>query len=413
LSSSVMVPSYGRGFAGGIAGGRGGGFGGFDRSGFDRAGFDRGGFGQGGFDRAFDNADRAGLENSGWNGVRNYDYGGGFNRLAESRPSIEAPAAADRPNLSQITGHNPSELVANGSLGSISMQNRFNNWHPQQFNEANLSSQGEAIRNSFNHNTINNYGGYHNYTGYHPYGAYGYHPYYHPYAFYGYPGGWYNPGFMEASMWTCMGLSTLTSFLGIAALSSLNNGTSDTNVTYEGGNTYINMVPAPDYYQQGQQLAGLAGGNVAMNAPLTAFANQGSQVTSDIGQPPIQGVSPAAATEKWEPLGVYSLCTPGQKESTTLFQLAINKDGVVRGNYMNEITNEKAQVHGALDKKTQRISWTVGNNPETIFSTTLNELVKQDSKILVQFGPNNTQEMAFIRLPAPKNGDATKISEPS
>jgi hypothetical protein len=418
FSLLVSVPSYGRGFGGGFGGFRGGG-GDFDRGGFDRGGFGGGGFDRGGFDRGFDNADRAGVARtpesaSNWNGVKNYDYGGGFNKIAQ-------PEAMDHPNFNQFSAHNPSELSADNSFGRVA-QNNASNFHPQNFDENNLSAQGENVRNSFNHNTnINNYGGYHNYNGYHPdypqagyhpyggygnhpYGAYGYHPYggygYHHYGFYGYPGGWSSAG-LEASMWTCMGLTSLTSFLGIAAMSG-NRNAGASNVTYEGGNTYINTLPAQDYYQQGQQLAGSAGGDAPANSQLTAMAQT---VSSDTQSPTVT----PAATQAWQPLGVYSLCEPGQKQSTTLFQLAINKDGVVRGNYMNQITNEKAQVHGALDKSTERISWTIGSNPQTVFSTTLPELMKKDSKVVVQFGPASTQQMSFIRIPEPKQTQSQNV----
>jgi hypothetical protein len=81
-----------------------------------------------------------------------------------------------------------------------------------------------------------------------------------------------------------------------------------------------------------------------------------------------------------------------------LFQLAINKDGIIRGNYMNQLTNEKAQVYGALDKKTQRISFTIGQNNSTVFDTDLATLIKDNSQVLVHYSPTNTQEMAFIRM---------------
>ena len=118
--------------------------------------------------------------------------------------------------------------------------------------------------------------------------------------------------------------------------------------------------------------------------------------------------SAPVGTGEWEPLGVYALAQPGQTDSTTLFQLAINKDGVVRGNYMNQITNKHARVHGALNKETQQLSWSVGDNPETVFGTTLSDLMKDDSKVVVQFGPNDTKQMALIRQKPPADDNAAK-----
>ncbi|MFX6899542.1 hypothetical protein ABTH92_20430, partial [Acinetobacter baumannii] len=69
---------------------------------------------------------------------------------------------------------------------------------------------------------------------------------------------------------------------------------------------------------------------------------------------------------------------------------------------MNQITNEKAQIKGALDKKTGELSFYVGNNPTTLFETNITEIAKKNSKVVVQFGADTTQQMALIRLPAPK-----------
>ena len=112
------------------------------------------------------------------------------------------------------------------------------------------------------------------------------------------------------------------------------------------------------------------------------------------------------ATGDWKALGVFGLAEPGQTSSNMLLQLAINKDGVVRGNYLNQLTNEKSQVYGALDKKTHRISWTIGQNNSTVFDTNLADIANDDSQVLVHYGPDNTQKMALIRLPAPTNTDS-------
>ena len=53
----------------------------------------------------------------------------------------------------------------------------------------------------------------------------------------------------------------------------------------------------------------------------------------------------------------------GQGEETKsnhIFQLAVNKDGVIRGNYYNAVT-DTTEVYGSVDKKTQRAAWTVGD----------------------------------------------------
>lgn len=499
LALSFTVPVFARG---------GGGFGGFHEGGgfggehsWGGHGFDHsfGSFGD--FDRGFD---RGAFTPSGGG----YEHAGSF--------------ASNHPNLG-----------ADGGFGGAAGEGHVNNAHVNDFDSNRTNVQGSG--NTFDHNTtVNNYNyghnnvangyhaegyhadaygyhpygayGYHGYGyGYHPYGygAYGYHPYYgYHYGFYGYPGGWYAPGFMEASMWTFMGMSTMVDFLGIEALASSNKKTT-TNVTYQGDNVYINGVPQSQYYAQAQQLAATANATTAAANATTAAANAtaaaanlsaGSQLAQIMEQKLAGGAgastsaatgvatggglglgsatgggagaglanteagnlnpadlaklaqlanssggglanleslikerglagaagqeqgaaatangvanlsalsSAAAPVEKWQPLGVYSLVEPGQKSSTTLFQLAINKDGIIKGNYMNQITNERSPLQGALDKKSGQISWYVGNNPTTIFETNFQEIAKKDSKVVVQFGAEQTQQMALIRLPKP------------
>ena len=417
---TVLTAEARGGFGGGGFGGmRGGGMGGgFDRGGFDRGGggFDRGNFAGGG-NRDFNSGfDRGGFGGAGrdFNGTANFDRGSGFDTVAGASSTIS------RGNVSQITSRNPSEIGSANGFGSIAgSQNRLGN----QVNAGNSVNRDTTI-NTYGHNeNFNNYhpqngGVYGNHAyvnnGYHPYGGYGYHGYgyhgygnyYHGYGgIYGYPGGWYNSGFMEATMWTCIGMTGLTDFLGLAALTSNKKQAPApvTNITYAGGNTYISGVPATDFYQQSQQLAQSAPPVVPAPVQSPDNNNYVPPIADQLAQGSNLPVANATATaESWQPLGVFSLVEPGQSQSTTLFQMAINKDGIVRGNYMNQITNEKAPVQGALDKNTQRISWTVGSNPETVFSSSLSDLVKDKCKVLVQFGPQNSQEMAFKRMPKPK-----------
>src|SRR6185437_2376656 len=105
--------------------------------------------------------------------------------------------------------------------------------------------------------------------------------------------------------------------------------------------------------------------------------------------------------QDWQPLGVFALAEPGQTNSNMLMQLAINKNGILKGNYFNQLTNESSEIYGSLDKNTQRISWTIGTNTGTVFDTDLADLTNPDSSVLVHYSPTSTQRMALIRLQQP------------
>ena len=56
----------------------------------------------------------------------------------------------------------------------------------------------------------------------------------------------------------------------------------------------------------------------------------------------------------------------GQKTPDMVFQLSVNSAGTIRGNYYNQVSESTLAVHGAVDKKTQRAAWQIGNNKELI-----------------------------------------------
>ena len=116
---------------------------------------------------------------------------------------------------------------------------------------------------------------------------------------------------------------------------------------------------------------------------------------------PVQSPAPAVNAEEWQPLGVFALSEPGQSQSNMLLQMAVNRNGVVHGNYYNQLTNEQSEIYGSLDKQTQRISWTIGSNTSTVFDASFGDLVKDDASVLVHDGPTNTQRMLLFRLQQP------------
>jgi hypothetical protein len=68
-------------------------------------------------------------------------------------------------------------------------------------------------------------------------------------------------------------------------------------------------------------------------------------------------------------------------------QLSDNKSGTVAGNYYLDIINgTNVRIHGAVDKNTQRLAWTVGDNKNTVGETGANSLTQDEAPILLHFG---------------------------
>jgi hypothetical protein len=146
-------------------------------------------------------------------------------------------------------------------------------------------------------------------------------------------------------------------------------------VTYHDNNVYVNGYNAgtsQQYYDSAEELA-----------PSGATAN-------------------AAADGDWLPLGVFAFTQPDQTSSDVNIQLAVNKQAVIRGNYTDNKTEKTQVIQGALDKQTQRVAFTIGDNNTEVLEVGLYNLTKQEAPVLVHLGANRTEQMLLVRLKNPE-----------
>ena len=145
-------------------------------------------------------------------------------------------------------------------------------------------------------------------------------------------------------------------------------------VTYQGNTVYVEGQPVgspAQYYDQASSLA-------------------------------VSGAGKQDDQSQWMSLGVFALVQGTQTDPTMIFQLAVSRQGIIRGTCFNNLMNTTLPVHGAVDKKTQRVAWTVGDNKKTVFDTGLYNLTKDQAPALVHYGKGRTQEWLLVRL---KNKD--------
>jgi hypothetical protein len=158
-----------------------------------------------------------------------------------------------------------------------------------------------------------------------------------------------------------------------------------TPVNYDYGNTVVyqdNTV-----YVNGQN---------AGTAP--EYATQATTI-ADAGQK-----ADASSEAEWQPLGVFALVQGDSTSSNNVFQLAINKDGVIRGNYYDGLMDSTTPVYGSVDKKSQRAAWTVGKKNDRVFDAGISNLTKDEAPVLVHIGKDKTQQWTLVRMHQPADG---------
>jgi hypothetical protein len=106
--------------------------------------------------------------------------------------------------------------------------------------------------------------------------------------------------------------------------------------------------------------------------------------------------------DSWQPLGVFGMIQGDDKTAQHIFQLAVNKGGVIRGNYYDAVADNTLPVYGSLDPKSQRVAWSIGDKKNIVFETGLNNLTQEQTPLLVHYGKERTEQMQLVRLPEPQ-----------
>jgi hypothetical protein len=114
------------------------------------------------------------------------------------------------------------------------------------------------------------------------------------------------------------------------------------------------------------------------------------------GQPTIQ-VDPINPAD-WMTLGSYTLMTGSGDPGTRILQLSIDKQGNIRGNYYDMITNGTNNVIGLIDKNTQQARWTLDTNRQLTFVATLDQLTQPQGVVNVKLPGGQVQQWQLVRM---------------
>ena len=183
---------------------------------------------------------------------------------------------------------------------------------------------------------------------------------------------------------------------------------------------YVNGVPyvsAADYYSQALVLAQSAETVVVVEKPVVVEKNivverivaEPIQLAEGpILEPPMpdeemqQMVAQPVRSgeeEEWLPMGTFALLDDvTQTDSEMILQLATNKSGQLRGNFVNEATGETVQIRGAVDPKSQRVAFQLDGDDHTVLECGLWNLTQDSVPLLIHFDEERTEQKTLIRL---------------
>lgn len=419
VGCTLVDQALGRGFGGGFRGGFGGGFGG-------GGGFDRGGYsgswgrsyssgGGSGFS-SFGGADRYGGQyygnrsfssSSGWGGrsaFGSYDHSwsdaaggsistsgsrsfsegryGGFSASGNRDTTVTTATgktySADRSG-GMVSG--PMGRTVGGASGSVDGRYGTSNWNTafagnRYGNIAHYSSVDAATA----HGTAYWSNGYMVTHGGYVRNGFGYYNCYQPAWYAAHPGCWLAAGWAAGAAWNAATYPAVCSYCDIPSTAEPTEYDYGSNVVVNSDNVTINGVDAGTPQQFAQQ--------------ATSIADKGQTATAN-------------PSEDWKPLGVFALVQGDEKTSNNIIQLAVNSQGIIRGNYYDGLMDTTSQVYGSLDKSSQRAAWTIGKNKDRVFEAGIYNLTQSQCPCLVHLGAAKTLQMLLVRVEQPKNSNAT------
>ena len=195
-----------------------------------------------------------------------------------------------------------------------------------------------------------------------------------------YPGAWLAAGWLAGTAWTAATWGGVSSYCGYTAQPYYYDYGS--SVVYQGDTVYVSGEPVGTTEVYSQQAAAIAQAGNAAAAPAQADAN--------------------AAPDSWQPLGVFAMVQGQESSSFHIFQMAINQQGVIRGNYYNALTDSTTPIYGSADKTSQRAAWTVGDKKTPVYEAGIANLTKDETTMLVHFGEGKSQQLTLVRVEKPE-----------
>ena len=154
-------------------------------------------------------------------------------------------------------------------------------------------------------------------------------------------------------------------------------------VVYDFGSTAV--IDSGEMYLDGTKVASAA--DFADKALAVADSGRQAQLAEE---------------EKWQPLGVFGLVRGEEQEPQAVLQLAVNKDGIIRGNYYDPLADNNMPVYGAVDRTTQRAAWSAGDKKTVVMEAGLRNLTEAETTTLVHYGNTRTRQMTLVRLQQPQ-----------
>jgi len=135
-------------------------------------------------------------------------------------------------------------------------------------------------------------------------------------------------------------------------------------------------------------------------APAASLPIDATTVASWIGISHAPVTFPPELDEaEWLPLGSFALKLTGQRVATRAIQLAVNRHGVIRGNYHDMAADSVREVMGAVDQETLHATWAIGSTGLIVYDIALESLADPEGRLTVRYANGRTATWRMTAMP--------------
>jgi hypothetical protein len=207
--------------------------------------------------------------------------------------------------------------------------------------------------------------------------------------------GWGNGGYGWGNPWAAATLGATAGWLGANALDWGNYGYPATTVYT--GNDDAGAQPVNSEIVNNEESGDAASDPQTADSDESNDADEPAVSKAEATALAAQGGSEPAKDVQFLPLGVYTIAPSEQNDATAMLHLAVSKEGVLRGSFVDLKTDKDQTIQGAVDKKTGLVAWTVPAEGKVVFQTSMKDLTEQSGPLEVHFANGKSDTWTIAR----------------
>jgi len=101
---------------------------------------------------------------------------------------------------------------------------------------------------------------------------------------------------------------------------------------------------------------------------------------------------------EWLGIGVYQLKSPGEVQANRVIQLAVNREGTVRGSHYDRMSDDVQDLQGTVSRTGFQVTWTIGKAGKAVFESSLDELDKPQGNLTVRYPNGATETWTTVKV---------------